>query len=407
MPEAAAAGGDAAAATDPQKRIRRLRSFNYVPPYVESVAPSARPAHVRFAQEIAPGASAGGNNTNNTTTNYSKPATGSGGGSSNGTAVNAHQAKSEPPKDCQPSSFPAVGAPPGSAYAASTALPQQWYTSADPTRSLSGPGPYVQNQLYHSQGGGVFAGASYYNGQPIHVHQQQVPGTTTTMSIPYVAATGPVPPTEGLNYQPPVPDNSNGPMQHVYVPRYDAAPGMMGGGGPAYAVHVQPGAHPQHVPGTVPVGQPGYVVYQGVPHQLVAPFPAGQPQLPGQPVMINGQSYYPITAGPAGQPMPTVMQAAPAVAPAALIAGAPVPNEVPGLGRTPQEEVLHQVQFAYNNKLFEPQDMKPGDDDPSRFYWVREIDGNWTQRSRYSIDQIPCRWYVTDEGWFYAVRLPD
>ncbi|KAK4092693.1 hypothetical protein Purlil1_2618 [Purpureocillium lilacinum] len=514
MPEAAAgAGGDAA--TDPPKRIRRVRSFNYVPPHVEAVATPARPAHVRFADECTLGATVSGNTTTNTTPQATT-------GSVSGTAVNAPQAKSEPARDCQPTSFPAVGPPPGSGYAAPAVLPQQWYTSADPTRSLSGPGPYAQYHQYPqypqyqphqlATGTGGFAGASYVNGQPVQVQQQQLPATTN-MSIPYLAATGPAPPTEGLNFQPPVPDNSNGPMQHLYVPRYDAAPGVVGG-----AVHVQPAVHvghqippvsiiypnhhvlpvasaaavvgayrhgtvlvngvpyyasasarlppvwhprprvwrpssdrrpsrrprrasftswpalpskhtmfrlrqrqrmsanirlqPHPVPGTVPVGQPGYVVYQGIPQQLVAPVPAAQPQLPGQPVMISGQTYYPIAATPAGQPMPAIMQAAPAVAPATLIAGTaaapvPVPHEVPGLGRTPQEEVLHQVQFAYNNKLFEPQDMKPGDDDPSRFYYVRELDGNWTQRSRYSIDQIPCRWYVTDEGWFYAVRLPD
>ncbi|GJN66548.1 hypothetical protein PLIIFM63780_004017 [Purpureocillium lilacinum] len=408
MPEAAAgAGGDAA--TDPPKRIRRVRSFNYVPPHVEAVATPARPAHVRFADECTLGATVSGNTTTNTTPQATT-------GSVSGTAVNAPQATSEPARDCQPTSFPAVGPPPGSGYAAPAVLPQQWYTSADPTRSLSGPGPYAQYHQYPqypqyqphqlATGTGGFAGASYVNGQPVQVQQQQLPATTN-MSIPYLAATGPAPPTEGLNFQPPVPDNSNGPMQHLYVPRYDAAPGVVGG-----AVHVQPAVHPHPVPGTVPVGQPGYVVYQGIPQQLVAPVPAAQPQLPGQPVMISGQTYYPIAATPAGQPMPAIMQAAPAVAPATLIAGTaaapvPVPHEVPGLGRTPQEEVLHQVQFAYNNKLFEPQDMKPGDDDPSRFYYVRELDGNWTQRSRYSIDQIPCRWYVTDEGWFYAVRLPD
>ncbi|KAJ6444802.1 pre-mRNA splicing factor CWC21 [Purpureocillium lavendulum] len=536
MPEA---GGGGDAATDPPKRIRRLRSFTYVPPHVESAAP-ARPAHVRFADEIASPATAGGSG--NTASNTPVSSGGSSGGTavntsvgqgSNNTSTSTNQAKSEPPKDCQPTSFPAVGSPPGSAAfpgAPGTGLSQQWYTSADPTRSVSGPAPYAHHHRHLYQqphqlapAGGVFAtGAPYPVGQPFQVPQHQQPGN---MSIPYVTAVGPQPPTEGLNFQPPVPDNSNGPMQHVYVPRFDAA----APGGPAVAVHVQPGVHvghhhvpsvsivyhaqpaappavpvaavaaapvpaayphatvlvngvpyhasasarllpparhswphvrhalrllgpsgrlrktsfppyhvtarvhahigfrrvkrmhantvlqPQSVPGTVPVGQPGYVVYQGMPQQLLAPGQMGQPQMPGQTVMLNGQAYYPIAAPPTavpGQPMPTLIHAGagvPAVAPAFLAgtAPAPVPHEVPGLGRTPQEEVLHQVQFAYNNKLFEPQDIKPGDDDPSRFYYVREVDGNWTQRSRYSIDQIPCRWYVTDEGWFYAVRLPD
>lgn len=84
------------------------------------------------------------------------------------------------------------------------------------------------------------------------------------------------------------------------------------------------------------------------------------------------------------------------------------PPDVSGLGRTQGEETVRQVQFAHANKLFEPQEFKPADDDPSRFYYVREVDGNWTQRNRFTIDHMgDCRWYVTDEGWFYAVRLPD
>lgn len=85
----------------------------------------------------------------------------------------------------------------------------------------------------------------------------------------------------------------------------------------------------------------------------------------------------------------------------------PTPD-VAGLGRTAGEEQRRQSNFASGNKLFEAQDFKPGDDDPSRFYYVRELDGNWTQRNRFTIDHMgDCRWYVTDEGWFYAVRLPN
>lgn len=87
--------------------------------------------------------------------------------------------------------------------------------------------------------------------------------------------------------------------------------------------------------------------------------------------------------------------------------GGQIPD-VSGLGRTPGEETVRQLQFAHANKLFEPQEFKPSDDDPSRFYYVREVDGNWTQRNRFTIDHLgDCRWYVTDEGWFYAVRMPN
>lgn len=150
----------------------------------------------------------------------------------------------------------------------------------------------------------------------------------------------------------------------------------------------------------MPQGQPGYVYAQQPPV-------IQQPLAVQQPVMIHGQPYY--AAG--GQPMQgmhpqMVPQAQPGMPFFAGNNGA-VP-EVNGLGRTPNEEMLRQVQFAHANKLFEAQDFKPSDDDPSRFYYVREVDGNWTQRNRFTIDHMgDCRWYVTDEGWFYAVRQPN
>lgn len=150
-----------------------------------------------------------------------------------------------------------------------------------------------------------------------------------------------------------------------------------------------------------------------------------------QPVMVNGQAYVPAVQGvPCQQPVmatttPVMATAAVpgppsmAVGGGAVHVGAPIPiipgnatssnvPDVSGLGKTPHEETLRQVEFAYHNRLFEPQEFKPADDDPSRFYYVREVDGNWTQRNRFTIDHMgDCRWYVTDEGWFYAVRLPD
>lgn len=126
--------------------------------------------------------------------------------------------------------------------------------------------------------------------------------------------------------------------------------------------------------------------------------------------MINGQHY--VAAGP-----PQVQAVPTTGVPGGVVMGVGVPinagntghpPEVSGLGRTRGEEDLRQIKFAHANKMFEPQDFKPADDDPSRFYYVREVDGNWTQRNRFTIDHMgDCRWYVTDEGWFYAVRLPD
>jgi hypothetical protein len=63
--------------------------------------------------------------------------------------------------------------------------------------------------------------------------------------------------------------------------------------------------------------------------------------------------------------------------------------------------------YAQNSNINAKQEMKPADDDPFRMYWVRELDGTWTQRNRYTIDSGDigdCRWYAMD-GQFYAVRL--
>lgn len=100
--------------------------------------------------------------------------------------------------------------------------------------------------------------------------------------------------------------------------------------------------------------------------------------------------------------------------PPTVVAGNIPPQPMPvhcdpvlGVGRTTSEISEEQRQFAEANNLFQPQDFKPSDDDPSRFYMVREVDGTWTQRNRLTIDSLGCRWYLADEGYFYAVRLSD
>jgi hypothetical protein len=49
--------------------------------------------------------------------------------------------------------------------------------------------------------------------------------------------------------------------------------------------------------------------------------------------------------------------------------------------------------------------MQPSDPDPWRFYKVKELNGGFTSRNRYTIDSGEIgkvRWYQTPEGTFYA-----
>lgn len=146
---------------------------------------------------------------------------------------------------------------------------------------------------------------------------------------------------------------------------------------------------------------------------MVAQQPVAQPGIsfPSPPIMLQGP--------PVAMSGPAIFQGPPTMglnmAPSMGGGGVPVfagstslPPDVTGFGKTAGEVAMEQAQFAYANGLFEPQDFKPADDDPSRYYPVREVDGNWTQRNRFTIDNLgDCRWYVTNEGYFYAVRLPN
>jgi hypothetical protein len=134
-----------------------------------------------------------------------------------------------------------------------------------------------------------------------------------------------------------------------------------------------------------------------------------------QPVLMQAQPVM-MGAAPGIQSVPAAVPAAVgltmAPAPGVGVNGFPVvsgnipPPEISGFGKTASEVAAEHAQFAYANGVFEPQDFKPADDDPSRFYPVREVDGNWTQRSRMTIDNLgDCRWFITPEGYFYAVRL--
>ncbi|KAJ4324168.1 hypothetical protein N0V84_004001 [Fusarium piperis] len=378
-------------------------------------------------------------------------------------------------EDNQPTSFPALG------VAANSHL--QWHTSANPTQSLrhqlpTGPGGFISPpppqhasayfslpQQHHPQ----IHPASFINA-PAGTHNTVTyigvgpqPPSANTMGDYQNAA----PPPNGLHFQPPVPDTTFGPMQHVYVPRFDGGLAGVQVGLPAPApalASVPVPAHFVSAPAplttaacTTTVVLPktfylnGYTYYASGLLALtliscstwiewfserrqvqpvvgaMAPQPGihasyvvhQQPYLVQQPAM--GQQQPVFMSGPQQHFVPQVQHVAGGVPAVGLAGGvAAMPGAVPiiagnsghipdvtGLGRTAGEEQLRQIQFAHENRLYEPQDFKPADDDPSRFYYVREVDGNWTQRNRFTIDHMgDCRWYVTDEGWFYAVRLP-
>ncbi|KAF6835997.1 hypothetical protein CPLU01_03902 [Colletotrichum plurivorum] len=257
------------------------------------------------------------------------------------------------------------------------------------------------------------------------------------------------PPAGGLHFQPPVPDTTYGPMQHVYVPRFDN--GMAPGG--LYHVGLpQTQVTPISPALFVPQTTPAFIIVPSVvnsmqaamySYQGSAPLGASVQQSPPSNITYIGQAppanppimvaQQPVIQPGISFPSPPIMLQGPAVAmsgpptfqghtpmglnmaPGMGGGGVPVfagntglPPDVTGFGKTAGEVAMEQAQFAYANGLFEPQDFKPADDDPSRYYPVREVDGNWTQRNRFTIDNLgDCRWYVTNEGYFYAVRLPN
>jgi hypothetical protein len=79
------------------------------------------------------------------------------------------------------------------------------------------------------------------------------------------------------------------------------------------------------------------------------------------------------------------------------------------VGLTGPELIAQQMATAQGLEMNKKQEMKPADDDPMRMYWVRELDGTYTQRNRLTLDSGDIgqvRWYVNGDGVFYAVRLP-
>lgn len=119
---------------------------------------------------------------------------------------------------------------------------------------------------------------------------------------------------------------------------------------------------------------------------------------PGQPVLVHG--------GPA----PMGMGGGPIMMPGNFPTHSsqfPIHREpATGIGQTAGEVAAG---FMTNPELNEPQDFEPKDKNPSRMYMVRQLDGNWIQMPRATIDYFgsAARWYITPEGVFYAVRLEE
>lgn len=123
-------------------------------------------------------------------------------------------------------------------------------------------------------------------------------------------------------------------------------------------------------------------------------------QNPGVPTTVH-------TAGP-----PLVLQAPVQtgnIPPVAAIPAQPPVHVDPamGIGLTPNETMAQNIRIAHDNGCYEPQDFMPSDIDPHRLYWVRELNGHWAVFPRRVIDRLDVRWYRTDQGIFYAVRLSE
>ena len=144
-----------------------------------------------------------------------------------------------------------------------------------------------------------------------------------------------------------------------------------------------------------------------------APFPTVQPHIAGQPAIVVGSN-----AMPGAYPMqPTHNPVMYATSPPGMVPGVPgvpgsvtahLPPDITGIGKTIAEIQAYHQDVAMANNVLEPEDFQPASKDPAKMYYCRELDGNWTLRSRYSIDKMgDWRWYQTPEGIFYAVRLPN
>ncbi|KAL6877952.1 hypothetical protein HDV57DRAFT_499591 [Trichoderma longibrachiatum] len=223
MPEAAA---DPKSPKAP-RRLRTggepLRQVHFQTPASGAGIKAATSAFPPAASSASPFTSTTANSTTNPpTTAAADPASASNGDSSSN----------------QPDSFPQLGAPPYSTLGAG-----QWHTAADPTQSVklpgqpfagfaapgAGPGPGASPfQLHPQLFAGPFSPLQQQHHHQISVQLQPHASLPTTAPITYIGSPiamadyqNAAPMHTGVNFQPPVPDTTFGPIPHVYVPRFD------------------------------------------------------------------------------------------------------------------------------------------------------------------------------------------
>ncbi|GAW11122.1 hypothetical protein ANO14919_004620 [Xylariales sp. No.14919] len=270
-------------------------------------------------------------------------------------------------------------------------------------------GPTAHSHLGASHLGGPqpqsqpFPNVTYNPSIPPYINNTAQPCQVNMSSV----GAGLMPDPNAVHYQPPVPDTTNGPFQYTYVPRSDPqymmANGAAAGGNPGFYA---PGAFPyqQAQPGMatapIPMMAPGS---QMPPMQATympgaaANFPPGLMPPMNCGAVPNGPAY---VATGAGQPTP------PITPPGVFFPGGGYGGVE--MGKTKAEVDAENQYNALHNQMNEPQSIKPADDDISRMYWCRELDGQWISRSRFSLDRMGnFRWYVTENGVFYAKMLPE
>ncbi|KAI1312157.1 hypothetical protein F5Y03DRAFT_409312 [Xylaria venustula] len=242
--------------------------------------------------------------------------------------------------------------------------------------------------------------------QPFPGHPSYYPNAARPQVNMSTVGAGIMPDPNAVHFQPPVPDTTHGPFQYTYVPRTD----------PQYMM--APGVAPGCPPGVYP---PGPVPYQQAhPGMATAPIPmmaTGSQMPPMQPPFMQGSTvnYQPGFGPPMAYGAPPngpvyvatgIAQPTPPITPPGVF----IPGGGGGfeMGKTKTEIEAESQYNALHNQMNEPQSMKPADDDNSRMYWCRELDGQWISRSRFSLDRMGnFRWYVTDNGVFYAKMLPE